>query len=70
MDNTYPHLLLLRQMLVTFSSSGNESGPIRGMLYPVMMSVLAYPGILSGTARRSFETHFTVFVAAKQVQPN
>lgn len=56
-------------MLVTFSSSVNELGPIWCILFPVIMTVLAYPGIFSGAVSRSLETHFTVRITAKHSQP-
>ena len=68
-NNRQSHLLLLKMMLVTFSSSAKESGPIWCISFPVMKTVLAYPGTLCGTASRSLETHFTVRVTAKHSQP-
>lgn len=65
----HSHLLLLKMMLVTFSSSANESAPIWWILFPVMKTVLAYPGMFSGTLSRDLEIHFTVWVAAKHSQP-
>lgn len=62
-------LLLFKMILVTLSSSVNESDPIRCISFPVMMIVLAYPGILCGNVVRSVETHLTVRVIAKHSQP-